>query len=266
MDLENIATVSTATIAGLCERGLVTLLQYTPKQNKRNVKAQRSRRSRGGRKASSRTINPFVSKNLRTVIKSTYNGNFNSSTNTVISRYFVAHPAYGINGGSASWTMYNNTVVSATGAGYGWFNRFIIRRWKMTFRLKNMEAYPVTVSVLPVPYLSVSAMSVASPGYQKQVAGFRGCKTVLLGPATLPNSIKTLALDVDTSKLEGISKQGMEQTGYWCTTAVIGSLYQMALLQVWNIGGDLSTTAGVDIFVTMEFHVDCIGNSVTTLY
>jgi len=236
-----------------------------PKHNK-SVKAQRRRQSRRGRMAMSKSVNPFSSSKLSTVIKSVWNGNFNSSGLSVIARYFVAHPAYGINGGSSGWTMYNNTVVSATGAGYGWFNRFIIRRWRVTLHLQNMEAYPVYFTVLPVPYLSVSAMSVSPPGYQKMISGFRGSKSVLAGPVTLPNSVKTLSLDIDTSQLEGISRAGMEQTGYWCTTAAVGSLYQMFTLQVWNIGGDLSTAAGVDCIINYEYHVDAIGNSITTTY
>jgi len=203
---------------------------------------------------------------MNTVIKSVTNGAFASSTNTVVSRYFIAHPAYGINAGSAGYTMYNNTLISANGAGYGWFNRFIIRRWRMTIRLQNLEAFAVTAMFLPYPYLSASSLQLGSPGYQKLVSGFRGCKTISLAPVTLPNSIKTITLDVDAASLEGISRQGMEQTGYWCTGANFGALNQGALLQLLSIGGSLGTTAGYIYQIDCEYFVDAIGNSVTTIY
>jgi len=209
-------------------------------------------------------INPFANSSAMTVLKTMYNGNFNSTLVTAMGRYFVAHPAYGINGGSASQTFYNNTLISDAASAYGQFNRFIIRRWKMIFRLQNQEAFPVIFTILPVPYLSATTFSTSN--YALNISQMKGARTALAGAVTLPNSIRTLSVDIDTSQLEGISRSGMEQTGYWAQGSTVGSLYQLCYLQVWSISGTNFTTAGVDVMVNSEYYVDAIGTSVTTKY
>jgi len=209
-------------------------------------------------------LNPFASSSALTVLKTMYNGNFNTNLSTVLGRYFVAHPAYGINGGSASQTFYNNTLISDAASSYGQFNRFIIRRWKMVFRLQNQEAFPVVFTILPIPYLSVTTFSTSN--YAQNISQMKGARSVLAGAVTLPNSVRTLSVDIDTSQLEGISRSGMEQTGYWAQGSIVGSLYQSCYLQVWTIGGGAFTTAGVDVMVNSEYYIDAIGTSLTTKY
>lgn len=179
---------------------------------------------------------------------------FTTNATALLGRYFVAHPNYGINGGSPSATYYNKTLVSNVGNAYGMQTRFIILRNKMKFTITNLEAFPIVVVLVPIPGLQASTFSTSNFG--SNLANSVGAKSMTLQQTGITGSIKTMTITWDTAKVEGLPVSALLQTSYWNQQNVVGGIYQLCYLQAYDPSATNTFTTGKGLGVALNATYD----------
>jgi len=181
-----------------------------------------------------------------------------------IGRFWQAHPAYGVNGGSVSRSFYTRAFANSNATTSGLAPRFVMMHGRMKFTITNLEAFPIAVTVVAYPSLQASTLSVSN--YGSSLIGAVTSKTIFLTKTGVAGYIKSVSIDIDTAKLEGLDAVALQQTSYWAQYNSAASLYQAVYLQIEDAtASNVFTAAGIAVVQQATYDCMLVGGPVTSV-